>query len=113
MRLLEAVRKLRKQSVRLTKKRIRNYLSKVNKKTPLEISKDLQAIGLKLKGSSPDGRFMEFVGRFENVRVKIHPADQVTKYPHLHIYDIRGNSLDKALNKVSPKSPDAHIPIKK
>ena len=94
----------------LTKGNIQDYLNNAASKTPQEIAKDLQAAGLKLKGSSPDGRFMEFVDRFGNVRAKIHPADKVTKYPHLHIYDKAGNALNKALDKVSPKSPGGHIP---
>ena len=95
----------------LSKGRIQDYLSDAGSKTPQQIAQDLQAAGLKLKGQSPDGRFMEFVDRFGNVRAKIHPADKVTPYAHLHIYDKAGNALSAALKKVSPKLPDAHLPI--
>lgn len=47
-----------------------------------------------------------------NIRVRIDPSDKVTNYPHKHIYDADGNPLDINENIVSPKSPDAHIPLK-
>ena len=46
-----------------------------------------------------------------NIRVRIDPPDAVTNYPHQHVYDASGNSLDINGNIVSPKSPDAHIPL--
>ena len=47
-----------------------------------------------------------------NIRVRIDPPDAKTSYPHKHLYDELGNSLDVNGNIVSPKSPDAHIPLK-
>jgi hypothetical protein len=81
----------------------------------------MESIGLKVKGQSPDGKFMEFIDSQGRVRAKIHPpetpkphtVDTAVKYPHLHIYDSNGNSLNKMLNIVSNKTIDAHIPILK
>lgn len=95
----------------LSKGKIQNYLKNAHKKSSQEVAADLQAAGLKVKGKSPDGRFMEFVDSAGNVRAKIHPPDKVTQYPHLHIYDKKGNALSAQLGKVSPKSADAHIQI--
>ncbi len=47
-----------------------------------------------------------------NIRVRIDPADANTPYPHKHLYDENGNSLDVNGNIVDPKSQDAHIPLK-
>ena len=47
-----------------------------------------------------------------NIRIRIDPPDPVTNYPHMHLYDAAGNSLDANGNIVSRKSPDAHIPMK-
>ena len=80
-------------------------------KSRAELIADLESAGLKVKGSSPDGRFMEFVDADGNVRAKIHPPDKVTKTDHLHIQDEAGQSLDAAGNVVKPDSPDAHVPI--
>lgn len=44
------------------------------------------------------------------MRIRIDPADKVTKYPHVHIYDESGNLLDINGNVVDRKSPDGHIP---
>ncbi|CAI3304253.1 hypothetical protein ACK4CS_16785 [Enterococcus gallinarum] len=44
------------------------------------------------------------------MRIRIDPADNVTKYQHMHIYDINGNSLDINGNIVERNSPSAHIP---
>lgn len=96
---------------KLTKGGMQNYLNKAGSKSAKEISVDLRSIGLKLRGQSPDGRFMNFVDKAGNVRAKIHPPDLVTKYPHLHIYDKSGRSLNSALKSVSPKSSGAHIRI--
>lgn len=73
---------------------------------------DLQGCGLRVKGRSPSGRFVEFADGSDNVRAKIHPPDAVTPYDHLHLYDSEGNALDSELRAVSPKSPAAHIRIR-
>ena len=44
------------------------------------------------------------------MRIRIDPADKVTEYPHVHIYDENGNLLDINGNIVNRKSPDGHIP---
>ncbi len=46
-----------------------------------------------------------------NIRVRVDPADPKTSFPHKHIYDELGNSLDANGNIVEPNSPDAHIPL--
>ena len=46
-----------------------------------------------------------------NIRIRIDPPDAKTPYPHKHLYDGAGNPLDINGNIVSPKSPDAHIPL--
>jgi hypothetical protein len=76
-----------------------------------ELIKDLEKIGLKLKGQSPDESFMEFVDCTGVTRAKIHPPDQVTITDHLYLYDSGGNPLDINLKPVAVNSADAHIPI--
>ncbi|CAG9001020.1 MAG: hypothetical protein CENE_03028 [Candidatus Celerinatantimonas neptuna] len=95
----------------LTSSKVKDYLSNVEDVPREQLVKDLQSMGLKVKGQSPDGRFMEFVDKEGNVRVKIHPSDKVTKYNHLHVYDKESNPLNSSLNKVDRKSPEAHIKI--
>jgi RHS repeat-associated protein len=95
----------------LTPGRLRNYLADVGARSRTELVSDLQSMGLKVKGSSPDGRFMEFIDDAGRVRAKIHPPDQVTPTNHLHIYDKAGRSLDVNLRPVSPRASGAHIPI--
>ena len=48
----------------------------------------------------------------EKLRIRIDPPDKVTKYPHVHVYDINGNLLDSSGNIVDRKNPDGHIPYK-
>lgn len=43
-------------------------------------------------------------------KVRIDPADNTTRYRHIHIFDDVGNPLDINGNVVDEKSPDAHIP---
>ena len=94
---------------------VSGWLPQVYEQLPESINKqnvvsDLESIGLKLKGKSPDERFLDFQDKFGNVRVKIHPPDAVTNYDHLHIYNKFGNSLNKHLESVERTSVDAHIP---
>ncbi len=75
---------------------------------------DLKSIGLKAKGGRVDRPFLEFINRRGRLRAKLHPPDKLptgTRYPHLHVYDRAGNSLNHNLKIVSRKSPAAHIPI--
>ena len=91
---------------------ISDLASKAGGKTRPELIADLEKAGLKIKGQSPDGRFMEFVDDVGRVRAKIHPPDKVTPMHHLHLYDEAGNSLDVTLHPVLPTSPAAHIPVR-
>ena len=81
----------------LTLGKVKDYLSNVKDVPRDKLVKDLQSIGLKIKRQSPDGRFVEFVDKSENVRAKIHPADKVTKNNHLHLLDKKGNALNSSL----------------
>jgi hypothetical protein len=97
---------------RLTPEKLKKYLENVDKVPRETLTKDMETIGLRLKGKgSRDGRFMEFVDSQGNVRAKIHPPDLTTPTHHLHIYDRNGRSLNKALKVVSSQSRDAHIPV--
>ena len=95
----------------LTRTKIRNYLAEVKSVSKQQFISDLESIGLKFKGKSPDGRFLEFQDAFSNTRVKIHPPDKMTRYDHLHLYDKRGNSLNQHLKIVNSRSVEAHIPF--
>ncbi len=46
------------------------------------------------------------------IRIRIDPPDAKTPYPHKHVYAPDGTPLDVNGKPVSPKSPDAHIPLK-
>ena len=94
---------------RLTRDDIKKYLGEVKNKTHDQISQDLEKLGLEIRGQSPDGKFKEFVDKHGNIRAKLHPPDKVTKYPHLHIYDKAGKSLDSNLSKVPARAVEAHI----
>ena len=84
-------------------------LSSISKE---ELVQDLKSLGLEFKGGSKDGRFMEFVDKKANVRVKSRPPDKVgTDYNHIHLYDKAGNPLNAQLEIVSYKSSEAHIKI--
>ncbi len=48
----------------------------------------------------------------EKMRMRIDPPDSTTKYPHVHVYDSKGNLLDRNGNVVPKKSPEGHIPYK-
>ncbi|MBA3958488.1 MAG: RHS repeat-associated core domain-containing protein [Parachlamydiaceae bacterium] len=94
----------------LTRTKIKNYLSNIESCNKNQIISDIKSIGLQPRGKSPDGKFMDFTDKQGKLRVKIHPSDKVTKYDHLHLYDKRGNSLNKYLEIVDRTSADAHIP---
>jgi hypothetical protein len=106
-----AIESAKKITDRLSPGKIKTYLSNVDQVPRETLIKDMESIGLKLKGGSPDGRFMEFIDHKGRVRAKIHPPDGVTTTNHLHIYDSNGNSLNKVLEPVKKTSPDAHVPI--
>lgn len=94
-----------------TPESLRVFLKGIKSLSRKELSKELESIGLKLKGQSPDARFMEFTDDAGNVIVKIHPADKVTTYDHIHIYNKAGESLDESLNVVKNTDKAAHIEI--
>jgi hypothetical protein len=82
--------------------------SKITKEKVISL---LQKKGLKIKGRSPDGKFIEFVDKNARVRAKIHPPDKVTKYNHLHLFDKKGNALNAEFKKTNRKSFESHIEI--
>ncbi len=94
----------------LTRTKIKSYLLNAESLSKKEIISDLESIGLRLKGKSPNSKFLDFQDRFGNIRIKIHPPDRTTPYNHLHIYNKMGNPLNKHLKKVDRRSLDAHIP---
>ena len=100
-------------TTRLTKGKITEYLVENQFDSVEELVRDLNKIGLEIKGKSPDGRFMEFKDKTGKVRLKIHPSDKITKYNHIHIYDKKGNPLNVRLEIVTKTDPSAHIPLKK
>lgn len=57
-----------------------------------------------------DGQFIHIKDANGNYVIRIDPPDSVTNYPHMHIYDAAGNSLDINVNIVPYDSIDAHIP---
>ena len=69
-----------------------------------------------LKEKLPDGwKYEEHNGRIHikdpngRMRLRIDPADKMTPYQHMHLYDNKGNLLDINGNPVPSKSPDGHI----
>lgn len=94
----------------LTRTKIQSYLSNAKSYNKNRVVSDLESIGLKIKGKSPDGRFLEFQDKLGNVRVKIHPPDQITNFDHLHIYNKLGRPLNKYLEVAERTSLDTHIP---
>jgi RHS repeat-associated protein len=100
-------------SRRTTLQQVRDYLADVKAKSLAQLMEDMESVGLKLKGMSPDGKFMEFEDRHGNVRAKIHPPDKNTAYDHLHIYDHSQTPLDVNLRQVGPRDPAAHIEIRR
>lgn len=101
---------------KLSPGKIRTYLSKVDDIPRETLVKDIEAIGLKVKGNNKARPFLEFVDHKGRLRAKIHPPDKATKNHHLHIYDKEGRPMTNALEVITGKkgyrSPDAHIPIK-
>ncbi|QIL50630.1 hypothetical protein G7084_04470 [Weissella coleopterorum] len=49
----------------------------------------------------------------DGFRIRIDPADKVTKYQHIHKYDEYGRLLNKYGKVVDYKSPEGHIPYNK
>lgn len=94
----------------LNRKILKDYLSETRSLDKNQIVKDLESIGFKIKGASPDGRFIEFKDKFGNLRVKIHPSDKITKYDHMHVYNKKGDPLNINLKRVDKTSIEAHIP---
>ena len=90
--------------------------TKLNNMTPEELSK-LAPEQLKQQlpdgwdySGSPDGKFVHIKDGNDNYRIRIDPLDKITQYPHIHIFDVDGNSLDINGNIVLYDSPAGHIP---
>ena len=98
-------------TTRLNRTQIREYLANAHTVPREQLVLDLQSVGLKIKGQGRGGEFMEFVDKKAQVRVKLHPPDPKTSVDHIHIYDNSKMSLSADLNRVSRRSPDAHIEI--
>ncbi|BBH53573.1 FG-GAP repeat domain-containing protein [Fluviispira sanaruensis] len=95
---------------KLTKGKIVEYLNKIENKKIENIVSDLKSLGLKyFEGRG--GQFMHFKGKDNKMRVRIDPPDKTSKYDHMHIYDSKGNSLNKNLKIVDEASVEAHIKI--
>ena len=94
----------------LSPARLRKYLGDLRNVKKKEFVGDLEKIGLKLNGASPDGRFMNYVDKGGRIRVKIHPPDKRTNFHHIHIYDKEANPLTASLEISERTSLDSHIP---
>jgi hypothetical protein len=108
---VKVARRIDSTPSKLNKADIKKYLLFITSKSREDLISDIKSLGLKAKGQSPDGRFIEFVDSQGKVRVKIHPADKVTKNSHLHIYDSQGRSVDSNLDVTDFRSANAHIKI--
>ena len=96
----------------LTKQKLNNYLEKVHEVPRNQLIKDLESLGLRLEGQSPDGLFKTFVDKSSQIRVKIHPPDAKSNYSHIHIYDKHGNSLTPTLESAPKNASEVHIEVK-
>ncbi|WP_392563031.1 hypothetical protein RHO12_06100 [Orbus sturtevantii] len=90
--------------------------SKLDKLSPKEIT-NLSLI--ELKNNLPEGwHFFENNGRVHikdtigQMRIRIDPADKITNYQHMHIYDEKGNPLNNLGNIVERNDQAGHIPWK-
>lgn len=43
-------------------------------------------MGFELKGYDISREFLEFADQEGNIRVKLHPSDDITDYDHMHLY---------------------------
>jgi Pre-toxin TG len=98
-------------TARLNRTQIREYLSGVHNVSREQLIRNLESVGLKFKGSAESGKFMSFVDKRGNVRIKIHPSDRITQYEHMHIYNKNAQDLSADLSSVHYRSPEAHIEI--
>ena len=96
-------------TTRLNRTQIKGYLANIHTIPREQLIQDLESVGFKFKGSAEDGRFMDFIDKQGNLRVKLHPPDRITQYDHIHIYNKRGQDLNTELSTVSYKSPEGHI----
>lgn len=76
--------------------------------TPNEIVSNLPS-GLRNGGRMPNGSYKVFYGNSKAEAIRVDPPDNVTPYWHVHYFDKNGDALDINANKVSYKSPSAHI----
>lgn len=63
-------------TTRLNRTQIKEYLANANNIPREQLIKDLESVNLKFKGSAENGRFMSFVDKQGNVRIKLHPTDR-------------------------------------
>ncbi|WP_291584075.1 hypothetical protein [Clostridium sp. UBA6640] len=77
---------------------------KLSKLTPEQLKQALPD-GCAYSGST-DGRFVHTKDSNGNYRIRIEPADKVTKYPHIHILD--GDGIND--NIVLSNGPNGHMP---
>ena len=114
-KIQQIARSAHKISSKLSPGKIKTYLSNVEQVPRATLVKDMESIGLKVKGNDNTRPFLEFVDHKGRLRAKIHPPDKATKNHHLHIYDKDGNPMTSFLEVIAGKkgykSPDAHIPI--
>ena len=64
-------------TIRLNRAQIKEYLANIHNISREQLIHDLESVGIEFKGRSKDGRFMEFVDKNLNTRIKIHPAENV------------------------------------
>lgn len=99
----------------LTPGAIRAFAQDLPNKSFGDIESQAKALGLTPKGPTSGpmfGKMLHFYDDKGRIRMRIDPPDKKTLYPHVHLYDSKGNSLDINLKTVDPTSPGAHIPIK-
>ncbi|WP_392553272.1 hypothetical protein RHO14_05275 [Orbus wheelerorum] len=88
--------------------------NKLDKLPPKEI---INLSSIELKNNLPEGwQFFENKGRVHikdtagQMRIRIDPADKITNYQHMHIYDEKGNSLNNLGIIVERNNSAGHIP---
>jgi hypothetical protein len=64
---------------------------------------------LTLKGASSDGKFAQYKDANGVERIRFDGPHRNVDFDHVHLFDEKGNPLDKNLNVVDRTSSDAHI----
>jgi RHS repeat-associated protein len=89
----------------------RKYLRTTPREKVDEATVAESLLGDGLKHRWGDGQRVHFEDAAGKIRARIDPPDGTTNYRHLHLYNKKGEALDVTGTVVSPKSPDAHIPL--